>query len=143
MHGRPGGRLGLQPRHHLPQHVPGLLDCLAGLRRRVDAIEPDGRLVPNDGRLDVRVVREPVEIVFGRDIDLGAPELTVAAGAGARLYADVFGLPLLDADHPSPATLVRCAIARVRAGAPSDPLTPLYLRHPDAVVPTSTKTVSQ
>lgn len=68
--------------------------------------------------------------------DVDAREATAMAGAGARLYADVLGLPLLDiADHPSPAALVDVAADRIRAGAPSDPLTPLYLRRPDAVVP--------
>ncbi len=57
------------------------------------------------------------------------------AGAGARLYADVIGLPLLDVDYPDPAALVRVAADRVVAGAPADPLTPLYLRRPDAVAP--------
>jgi tRNA threonylcarbamoyl adenosine modification protein YeaZ len=78
-----------------------------------------------------------------RPADVPLAGVSAAAGAGARLYAEVFGLPLLDAEHPSPATLVRCAADRVRARAPSDPLTPLYLRHPDAVVPTTTKTVTQ
>jgi tRNA threonylcarbamoyl adenosine modification protein YeaZ len=68
------------------------------------------------------------------DVDAGTA--TAMAGAGARLYADVLGLPLLDvADHPSPAALVEAALDRIRAAAPSDPLTPLYLRRPDAVVP--------
>ena len=67
------------------------------------------------------------------DVDPGAA--TAMIGAGARLYADVLGLPLLDGDHPVPARLVKFALDRVRAGAPADPLTPLYLRRPDAVVP--------
>ncbi len=73
------------------------------------------------------------QVSYPADVDPGAA--TAMTGAGARLYADVLGLPLLDGDHPSPARLVQVAAERVRAGAPSDPLTPLYLRRPDAVVP--------
>ena len=73
------------------------------------------------------------EVSFPADVDPG--DATAMIGAGARLYAEQLGLPLLDGDHPSPARLVQVALERVRAGAPSDPLTPLYLRRPDAVVP--------
>jgi tRNA threonylcarbamoyl adenosine modification protein YeaZ len=55
------------------------------------------------------------------------------AGAGARLYADVLGLPLLGVDYPDPDALVRLAADRVRERAPGEALTPLYLRRPDAV----------
>jgi tRNA threonylcarbamoyl adenosine modification protein YeaZ len=57
------------------------------------------------------------------------------AGAGARMYADVLALPLLDPDHPDPVALAAAAADRVRGGAPADPLTPLYLRRPDAAEP--------
>jgi tRNA threonylcarbamoyl adenosine modification protein YeaZ len=67
----------------------------------------------------------------------------VAAGAGARLYADVLGLPLRDVDYPCALTLVGLAAERIRSGAPSEPLVPLYLRRPDAVPPGAAKTVSQ
>jgi tRNA threonylcarbamoyl adenosine modification protein YeaZ len=55
------------------------------------------------------------------------------AGAGARLYAGVLGLPLLDVDYPDPGALVRLAADRIRERAPGEALTPLYLRRPDAV----------
>lgn len=64
-----------------------------------------------------------------------------AAGAGARLYADVLGLPVRGPDRPSVALLAARAADRVLAGAPGEPLTPLYLRRPDAVEPTARKTV--
>ena len=77
--------------------------------------------------------------VAGPDVSKPADVSTVDSkamvGAGARLYADVLGLPLLDADYPDPAALVRAAADRVTASAPADSLTPLYLRRPDAVVP--------
>jgi tRNA threonylcarbamoyl adenosine modification protein YeaZ len=65
------------------------------------------------------------------------------AGAGARLYASVLGLPLLDADFPDPAALVRVAGERVRRGAPSEALTPLYLRRPDVAEPSAPKAVTR
>jgi tRNA threonylcarbamoyl adenosine modification protein YeaZ len=64
-----------------------------------------------------------------------------AAGSGARLYADVLGLPLRDPEYPSVRLLAERAADRVLAGAPADPLTPLYLRRPDAVEPTARKAV--
>ena len=64
------------------------------------------------------------------------------AGAGARLHAEVLRLPLVGPDYPGAAALVRCAADRIRAGAPSEPLTPLYLRRPDAVEPGRPKAVT-
>jgi tRNA threonylcarbamoyl adenosine modification protein YeaZ len=64
------------------------------------------------------------------------------AGAGARLYADVLGGELLVRDYPSALRLAEVAAERIRAGAPGDALTPLYLRRPDAEVPQSHKTVT-
>lgn len=70
-------------------------------------------------------------------------EARAMAGAGARLYADVLGLRLVGPDYPLALALVRCAADRIRAGAPSEPLTPLYLRRPDAVTPGTPKAVTQ
>jgi tRNA threonylcarbamoyl adenosine modification protein YeaZ len=64
------------------------------------------------------------------------------AGAGARLYADVLGLPLLELDYPTVAGLAACAAGRVLDRAPSEVLTPLYLRRPDAVEPAARKPVT-
>jgi tRNA threonylcarbamoyl adenosine modification protein YeaZ len=64
------------------------------------------------------------------------------AGAGARLYADVLGLPLLAADYPTVAGLAACAAERVINRAPGEVLTPLYLRRPDAVEPAARKPVT-
>ena len=64
------------------------------------------------------------------------------AGAGARLYADVLGWQLLDADHPTVAALAGCAAERVVNRAPGEVLTPLYLRRPDAVEPAARKPVT-
>lgn len=84
-------------------------------------------------RVDGPVVSRPA------DVPVDAGEM---AGAGARLYADVLALPMTGPDHPSVAALARLAADRVRAGAPSEPLTPLYLRRPDAVVPGAAKSVT-
>ena len=70
-----------------------------------------------------------------------APLLT---GAGAVLHrAALSGLEVADGPpYTSVPELVRVAVPRVRAGAPSDPLTPLYLRRPDAVEPEASKKVT-
>jgi tRNA threonylcarbamoyl adenosine modification protein YeaZ len=73
--------------------------------------------------------------------DVPRDGIAAMAGAGARLYAEILGLPLTEPDHPEPAALVRRAVDRISAGAASDPLTPLYLRRPDAFVPGAPKPV--
>jgi hypothetical protein len=55
----------------------------------------------------------------------------------------VLDLPIALAPFPSPKGLVAVAAAAVLAGAEPDPMTPLYLRRPDAVVPTGRKRVTQ
>ncbi|MGC5659704.1 tRNA (adenosine(37)-N6)-threonylcarbamoyltransferase complex dimerization subunit type 1 TsaB [Micromonospora sp. WMMD723] len=68
--------------------------------------------------------------------------VTEAVGDGAHRYADVLGLPLrAEPRYPEAAALVALAVARIRAGAPGETLTPLYLRRPDAVAATSRKSV--
>jgi ribosomal-protein-alanine N-acetyltransferase len=64
------------------------------------------------------------------------------AGAGARLYADVLGPSLIDRDFPCATALVQRAADRIRTGAPTELLTPLYLRRPDAVEPGRPKVVT-
>ncbi len=82
------------------------LDAIAG------AVAPDGPLlVATDARrkevywaryLDGVRVAGP-EVCGAADVPPGA---AVAAGAGARLYADVLGLPLVGPDYPSATALV-------------------------------------
>jgi tRNA threonylcarbamoyl adenosine modification protein YeaZ len=72
-------------------------------------------------------------------------ELDVAAvcGAGGRLYPDLLPLPVVGrTDHPDPAALAALARDRVLVGAPAEPLTPLYLRRPDAAPPGRPKPVT-
>jgi tRNA threonylcarbamoyl adenosine modification protein YeaZ len=65
------------------------------------------------------------------------------AGQGGVLYADVLGLPVVAPEFPSPRGLVAVAAAALLAKATPDPLTPLYLRRPDAVVPGASKKVAR
>ncbi|MCW3817267.1 tRNA (adenosine(37)-N6)-threonylcarbamoyltransferase complex dimerization subunit type 1 TsaB [Micromonospora sp. DR5-3] len=68
--------------------------------------------------------------------------VTVAVGDGAHRYADVLGLPVrAEPRYPDATALARLAAERIRAGAPGEPLTPLYLRRPDAVAATGHKPV--
>jgi tRNA threonylcarbamoyl adenosine modification protein YeaZ len=73
---------------------------------------------------------------------LPALGVMAACGAGARQYADVLGLPVTGPDWPDSVALAAAAADRVRSGAAADPLTPLYLRHPDAVEPGRPKAVT-
>ena len=108
---------------------------------------PDRLLVASDARR-----REVYWAGYADGVRDGAPrvakpaEIALAgyaamAGAGARLYADVLGLPLLEPDYPDPGALVAAAADRVLAEAPSERLVPLYLRRPDAVEPSARKSV--
>lgn len=71
--------------------------------------------------------------------DLGG---SVAAGDGARLYADQLGVRVIEPHYPTPAGLVAAASTTLLAKAAPGPLTPLYLRRPDAVEPAARKRVT-
>jgi len=71
--------------------------------------------------------------------ELALPAGATVVGAGAVLHG-LASAP--EPVHPSPRVLVEGAADRVRAGAPSEPLTPLYLRRPDAVEPGAPKRVT-
>ncbi|WP_326568149.1 tRNA (adenosine(37)-N6)-threonylcarbamoyltransferase complex dimerization subunit type 1 TsaB [Amycolatopsis rhabdoformis] len=66
----------------------------------------------------------------------------VAAGDGALIYADAIGVVPIEPRFPSPAGLVRVAREALLSGATPEPLTPLYLRRPDAVEPAARKRVT-
>ena len=76
-----------------------------------------------------------------RPADVSIDGLTAVAGQGGELYD--FGVPLLAERYPSALALARGAGDRIHAGAPSEPLTPLYLRRPDAVSPGAPKAVTR
>jgi tRNA threonylcarbamoyl adenosine modification protein YeaZ len=64
-----------------------------------------------------------------------------AVGDGARRYADVLGIPIDGPWYPPAEALASLVAQRVRDKAPTEPLTPLYLRRPDAVEPGVRKAV--
>jgi tRNA threonylcarbamoyl adenosine modification protein YeaZ len=66
----------------------------------------------------------------------------VAAGDGALLYADALGVQPIEPRFPSPVGLVRAAREALQSGSEPAPLTPLYLRRPDAVEPAARKKVT-
>ena len=74
---------------------------------------------------------------------LPALELASAAGQGAEMYADVLDLPIVLAPFPTSHGLVAVAAADLLAGAEPGPMTPLYLRRPDAVASTGRKRVTR
>jgi tRNA threonylcarbamoyl adenosine modification protein YeaZ len=66
-------------------------------------------------------------------------------GDGALRYRDHFDpwpVEAADARYPAPDALVLLAARRVLDGAPTEALTPLYLRRPDAVPPAPPKRVT-
>jgi len=73
---------------------------------------------------------------------LAGGEVQVAVGDGAQRYADVLPFPVLDEPrYPSAVALAERAADRIRGAAPSEVLTPLYLRRPDAAEPHAPKAV--
>jgi hypothetical protein len=54
-------------------------------------------------------------------------------GEGAQKYP--LGLQAGEPRYPAPEAMAALAAERVRNQAPSEPLTPLYLRRPDATLP--------
>ncbi|RSM50237.1 tRNA (adenosine(37)-N6)-threonylcarbamoyltransferase complex dimerization subunit type 1 TsaB [Amycolatopsis balhimycina DSM 5908] len=73
------------------------------------------------------------------DVETG---VEVAAGDGALLYAAVLGVRPIEPRFPSPAGLVKAARSALLASETPEPLTPLYLRRPDAVEPAAPKRVT-
>jgi tRNA threonylcarbamoyl adenosine modification protein YeaZ len=69
-------------------------------------------------------------------------DVKVAAGDGALLAAAVLDVQPIEPRFPSPAGLVKVAKAALLAKETPAPLTPLYLRRPDAVEPTAPKRVT-
>ena len=94
---------------------------------------------PTGERLDGPGVAAPAEIL-DRLTQLGVRAL---AGEGATRYADVLGLPVVEPAYPSSRGLVTAAANALRTGAAPAPLTPLYLRRPDAVETVARKQVSR
>ncbi|NKQ58111.1 tRNA (adenosine(37)-N6)-threonylcarbamoyltransferase complex dimerization subunit type 1 TsaB [Amycolatopsis sp. K13G38] len=66
----------------------------------------------------------------------------LAAGDGARLYEDRLGARVVEPYYPATKGLVTAAASVLTAGEPPAPLTPLYLRRPDATEPGARKRVT-
>jgi tRNA threonylcarbamoyl adenosine modification protein YeaZ len=66
---------------------------------------------------------------------LAALGVTTGVGEGVQRYAGVLGVSSGEPLYPPASQLARLAAARVLAKEPAEPLTPLYLRRPDAVEP--------
>ncbi|EOD63443.1 tRNA (adenosine(37)-N6)-threonylcarbamoyltransferase complex dimerization subunit type 1 TsaB [Amycolatopsis vancoresmycina] len=69
-------------------------------------------------------------------------DVKAAAGDGALLYAAALDVQPIEPRFPSPAGLVKAARRALLASEPPAPLTPLYLRRPDAVEPAAPKRVT-
>lgn len=128
----------------IPAYGVCSLDAIAG------AVDERDLLVATDARRkEVYWARYDAagERTDGPHVSRPSDVLTAAArdmaGAGARLYQDELGLNLIGTDYPSTVALVARAAGRIRAGAQSETLTPLYLRRPDAVPSPTSKPVSQ
>lgn len=67
---------------------------------------------------------------------------TRAAGHGVQVYPDAFGLPSVKPLYPTPRGLVLAALDVLATRAEPAPLTPLYLRRPDATEPGPRKRVT-
>jgi len=70
--------------------------------------------------------------------------VSALAGTAAELYPDGWPeLPRRPERYPDPLALVICAADRLTGAAPSEALSPLYLRRPDAVAPSAPKQVTR
>jgi tRNA threonylcarbamoyl adenosine modification protein YeaZ len=126
----------------IPSYGVGTLDALAyGTTGRL-LVATDARrkelyfgVYANGHRLSGPNVAKPTDIPW---------EFDAAVGAGAHLYQNVLGVPVLDEPrYPSVRAFGELAADRIRGGAPSEKLTPLYLRRPDAVPPADLRGVRQ
>ena len=90
----------------------------------------------------VRDGQRLTEPAVSKPADLPHEGVDFAVGDGALRYADVLRLPVPQAPRfPGAGYLASLAAQRVRAHAPGEALTPLYLRRPDAVAATARKPV--
>lgn len=87
------------------------------------------RYADTGARLEGPAVATPAELAAG----LHPGESVV--GPGAVLYREVLGVSPAPPELPAARFLAPLVAERVRAGAPSEVLTPRYLRLPDARVP--------
>ena len=125
----------------IPLYGVGSLDAIAAV------VESRPLLVATDARR-----REVYWARFDADGSGSGPQVgkpadvdtagAIVTGGGATLYPDLLG-PSLGVDHPTTVGLVQGALDRLVQGATSETVEPLYLRRPDAVVPTGRKSTVQ
>jgi tRNA threonylcarbamoyl adenosine modification protein YeaZ len=120
----------------IPTYGVCSLDAIGGVAGQVTLVATDARrrevywaVYDQDGaRREGPAVDQPARVA---ELAGGA---AVAIGEGALLYADRLGLKVLDEPrYPTIEGFAALAADRIRAGAPGELLTPLYLRRPDAV----------
>jgi tRNA threonylcarbamoyl adenosine modification protein YeaZ len=145
-----GDALGI-PVHGIPSH-DGVALSVTGSAESTAGVAADAFLVVTDARRkEVYVsgyrggakrvgplVAVPASIAEALPDDLAPAWIT---GAGAHLVHDVLGVPIRDVERPVTGGLVRAALRSLVTGAVPGPLSPLYLRRPDAVAPGSPKPV--
>ena len=125
----------------IPLYGVGSLDAIAA------AVESRPLLVATDARRrEVYWARYEVggsgtgpQVGKPADVDTTG---AIVTGGGAALHPDALG-PSLGVDHPTVAGLVAVALDRLVQGATTETVEPLYLRRPDAVVPTGRKSTVQ
>lgn len=116
----------------------------------LDGLVRDGVAVTDARRREVYWARyvdgvrvQGPQVVAPAVLAASLPAGSVLVGAGAALHADAFaGFVVTGPAHVRLLRLVEVAAARVLAGEPSQPLTPRYLRRPDAVEPGAAKRVT-
>ncbi|UQS22428.1 tRNA (adenosine(37)-N6)-threonylcarbamoyltransferase complex dimerization subunit type 1 TsaB [Amycolatopsis thermalba] len=125
----------------VPVHPVGSLDAIA---QQVDAGEPFS-VVTDARRREVYWAAYDATGARTGGPHVQAPaelSLGLAAGDGARRYAEQLGARVVEPYYPGTAGLVAAARDALTSGAAPAPLTPLYLRRPDAVEPGARKRVT-
>lgn len=125
----------------VPLYGVGSLDAIAAV------VESRPLLVATDARrrevywarFDTDGTTTGPQVAKPADLDLAG---VIVTGGGATLHPDLLGVSL-GVDHPTTAGLVHGARDRLVQGAPTETVEPLYLRRPDAVVPTGRKSTVQ
>lgn len=113
---------------------------VASALARAAAADLIGQATARDGGVDLtgREPAHPTSRAAGDVVGL----VDRAVGEGALKYGEIFGVPVEEhLLYPPGAALVALAADRIRSAAPSEALTPLYLRRPDAVEPAGRKPV--
>jgi tRNA threonylcarbamoyl adenosine modification protein YeaZ len=128
-------RLGLAAYDHDNDVEHGYVVMSDARRKQVYWAEYDS-IGQRVGELDIAHPIDVADAIRGR--------ISHVAGAGALLYRDVFAdFTVIERDpYPSASNLAELVMGRLLARKPSEALTPLYLRRPDAQPPGPPKQVT-